>query len=59
MLAQGLQCECSRPPVQRADSEGMSVVLKVHSRILSHVGIVPKHMGLHMVFLLGFLPPVI
>lgn len=59
MLAESLKCECSRAPVQRVDTEGMSVIPKFYSRILSHADIVPKHMDLHMVFLLGFLPPVI
>lgn len=59
MLAQDLKCECSRAPVQSVDAEGMSVIRKLHSRILSHADLMPKHMDLHMAFLLVSLPPVI
>lgn len=48
---------CSR--TQRVDTKGMPIALKLYSRILSHADVVPKHMGCHMVFLLGFIPPVI
>lgn len=59
MSAQGLKRECSRAPVQSIDAEGMSVIRKLHSRILSRADLMPKHMDLHTAFLLVSLPPVI